>query len=417
MQVVYERCCGLDVHKKSIVACLLVWQPQAGWDKQIRTFGTMTQDILALADWLEAAGCSHVAMESTGVYWKPIYNLLEGRFELLVVNAQHMPRKTGHKTDVQDAEWIADLLRHGLLKPSFIPSAAEREWRDLTRYRTTLVRERAQVINRLQKVLEDANIKLAAVVSDILGVSARAMLDALLAGQTDPEVLAELAHGRLQSKREQLERALEGRVKPHHRFLLVEQLSQIDYLEQAIDRVSAEIAQRLEPFDTHLQRLDTIPGVGRRTAEILLAEIGTDLSRFPSAKHLASWAGMCPGNNESAGKRKSGKTRKGSPWLRQALVEAAHGAARSKKTYLAARYHRLVRKGRNKAFMAVGHDILVIAYYVLSRDEDYHDLGPNYYDERDRQAVQRKLTRRLEQLGYEVTLKPKAQAVRETFSG
>jgi len=399
MEVVYPRCCGLDVHKKMVVACLLVVGADGRLHKEIRTFSTMSADLLALADWLTAHGCTHVALESTGVYWKPIYNLLDGLFEMLVVNAQHLKAVPGRKTDVRDAEWIADLLRHGLLRGSFIPPTPQRELRDLTRHRTTMVQERARAVNRLQKVLEDANLKLAAVVTDIMGVSARAMVEAILAGETDPTVLADLAQGKLRAKVRQLEQALAGHVKPHHRFLLAELLAHIDYLDEAIARVGDEIARRLEPAAEDIELLDTIPGVNQRTAEIMLAEVGQDLGRFPSAGHLASWAGMCPGNYESAGKRKRGTTRKGSPWLRQALIEAAHGAARSKQTYLGAQYRRLVaRLGKKKAIVAVAHSILVIAYHVLTRREPYRDLGPNYFDEHQRERVEERLVRRLKRL-------------------
>ncbi len=411
MEVVHARCCGLDVHKKTVVACLVTPATQGEPHKETRTFGTMSADLLALSDWLRAAGCTHVAMESTGVYWKPIYNLLEGQFELLVVNAQHLPRRSGRKTDVRDAEWIADLLRHGLLRASFIPSAFQRQLRDLTRYRTTLMEERTRTINRIQKTLEDANLKLAAVATNVVGVSARAMLEALLKGETDPAVLADLAQGRMRVKRAQLEQALQGHLKAHHRFLIAEHLSHLDYLNEAVARVSAEIAEQLRPFEAELELLDTIPGINRRLAEVLLAEVGTHLDRFPTARHLASWAGMCPGNNESAGKRKSGRTRKGSRWLRTALVEAAHGAAHTKDKYLSAQYRRLAaRRGKKKALVAVGHSILVIMYHMLTRKEPYHDLGANYLDERDRQAVQRRAVRRLERLGYRVTLEPIVQA-------
>jgi transposase len=417
MQIMYECCCGLDVHKKRIVACL--WRDNAAGQRQqeVRTFGTMTQDLLALADWLQAAGCTHVAMESTGVYWKPVFNLLEGLFEVLVVNAQPIKAVPGRKTDVKDAEWIADLLQHGLLRASFIPPAAQRELRDLTRHRSSLVAERARIVNRLQKVLEDTNIKLAAVVSDIAGVSARAMLEALLAGERDAAVLAQLAKGRLRAKREFREQALAGRLRPHHAFLLTEHLSHIDSLDEAIARLSMQIGERLAPAEDEIALLDTIPGVSRRAAEVLLAEIGRDMSRFPSAKHLAPWAGICPGNYESAGKRKSGKTRKGSRWLRQLLIEAAHGAAPSKQTYLGALYGRLAaRRGTKKALVAVGHTILVIAYHVLTRKEPDRDLGTNDFDLRDRQAVQRRLVRRLEQLGYQVSLQPASTALVQEFS-
>ncbi len=409
MEIVHERCCGLDVHKKTVVACLLVPDKQGKVQKTIRTFGTVTADLLGLADWLLQAGCTHIAMESTGVYWKPIYNVLEGQLEVLVVNAQHLKGITGRKTDVRDAEWIADLLRHGLVRGSFIPSAQQREWRELTRYRASLVQERARIANRLQKVLEETNIKLASVATDILGASARAMLEALLEGETDSTVLAGLARGRLREKQDQLQQALQGKLKSHHVFLLSEHLAHIDYLDEAIARVSQQIEERLRPFEQDILRLDSIPGISRRTAEVLLAEIGPDLSRFPSAKHLASWAGMCPGNHESAGKRLSGKTRKGSPWLRQALIEAAHGAARTKHSYLGEQYRRLARrKGSKKAFVAVGHSLLVIAYHLLTRQQVYHELGANYFDERQRQSVEHHLVARLRRLGYQVTLTPAA---------
>jgi transposase len=407
MQIVHACCCGLDVHKKSVVACLMSFDAKGRRRKEVRTFGTMTQDLLALSDWLTAAGCTHVAMESTGVYWKPVYNLLEGLFDLLVVNAQHIKRVPGRKTDVQDAEWIADLLQHGLLRGSFVPPTAQRQLRDLTRHRSTLVAERARIVNRLQKVLEDANIKLAAVASDITGVSARMMLQALLEGERDSTVLAQLARGRMRAKRDLLEQALCGRMRPHHAFMLTEHLSHLEYLDESIGRFTDEVNERLSDAAEQIRLLDTIPGLSRRAAEVILAEIGTDMSRFPSAKHLASWAGICPGNYESAGKRKSGKTRKGSRWLRQLLIEAAHGAAHTKQTYLGALYRRLAaRRGTKKALVAVGHAILVITYHVLTRREPYQDLGANYFDERDRQAVERRLVRRLEQLGYEVRLKP-----------
>jgi transposase len=407
MEVLYPRCCGLDIHKKTVVACLITAEAGQQPVKVIRTFRTMTVDLLALADWLHTAACTHVAMESTGVYWRPIYNLLEGLCELLVVNAQHIKAVPGRKTDIKDAEWIAELLRHGLLRGSFIPAKAQRQLRELTRYRTTLVQDRARVINRLQAVLEDANIKLAAVVTDIRGVSARAMLEALIAGQRDVDALAELARGRLRAKRDQLAEALQGYFTSHHSFLVTEYLSQIDYFDEAIDRVSALIGQHLEAEQEAIALLDTIPGVSQRTAEILLAEIGTDMTRFPSAKHLASWAGMCPGHHESAGKHLSGKTRKGSRWLRQVLVEAAHVAAKTKQTYLAAQYQRIAaRRGKKRALMALGHTILIIVYSLLTRKEPYQDLGTAYFDKLEQHRVQQRLVHRLERLGYQVSLQP-----------
>lgn len=412
MKVVYERCCGLDVHKKNVVACLITPGKRTKPQKQIRTFSTMTAELLEMSDWLRAAGCTHVAMESTGVYWKPVYNLLEGQFEVLLVNAHHLKQVPGRKTDVRDAEWIADLLKHGLLRGSFIPPVEQRALRELVRYRSTIVSERARTVQRLQKVLEEANIKLGSVASDITGVSARAMLEGLLADEeVDVSALANLAKGHLRSKRQELEAALTGLIQVHHRFMIAEHLSHIDYLEEAIARVSGEIAEQLRPYEQEIALLDTIPGVNRRIAEVLLAEVGADMSRFPTAGHLASWAGMCPGNNESAGKRRSGKTRKGSRWLRSALAEAAHGASRTKGTYLSAQYRRLAgRRGKKKAIVAVGHSILVIAHHVLERKESYQDLGGNYFDEREQQAVERRLVRRLEKLGYQVKLEPLATA-------
>jgi transposase len=410
MHVLYERCCGLDVHKKSVVACLIT-----PTHKQIRTFGTMTGDILKMADWLHSEGCTAVAMESTGVFWKPIYNLLEGceQFELLVVNAQHIKAVPGRKTDVKDSEWIADLLQHGLLRASFIPDVEQRDLRELTRYRTTLVRERADTINRLHKVLEDANIKLAAVATDIVGVSARQMLEALLAGESDPAQLADLAKGRLREKSDALLAALSGRVRSVHRFMIAEQLGHIDHLDASIERVSQQIEEKSRPFvsEGEMELLDSVPGISERAAQVLIAEVGTDMSRFPSAAHLASWTGLCPGNNQSGGKRGSGQTRKGSPWLRQALMEAAHGAVRTRGSYFGAQYHRLRgRRGSKRAMVAVAHSILVVVYYLLSRHVSYQELGGNYFDERERQMVEKRAVRRLEKLGYQVQLVPIQQA-------
>jgi transposase len=409
MEVLYERCCGLDVHKQTVVACAIV--PGSGRQphKEVRTFGTMTADLLQLADWLSAFGVTHVAMESTGVYWKPIWNLLEGQVELLLVNARHVKQVPGRKTDVKDCEWLADLLRHGLLRASFVPDRPQRELRELTRYRTSLVRERASEINRIQKTLEGANIKLGDVATDVVGRSGRQIMLALVAGKVEAAELADLARGKLRAKLPQLERALTGQFGPHQRFLLAQQLAHLEGLEELIERLDAEVEERLRPFQEALDRLDSIPGVGRRTAEILIAEIGVDMSRFPTAAHLASWAGMCPGNHESAGKRKSGKTRKGSVWLRAALIETAHASGRTRGTYLGALYHRLLtRRGKKKAVVAVGHAILVIAYYLLSRGAEYTDLGPHHFDERDQQRVTRRLVHRLEALGYSVQLERSA---------
>ena len=411
VEVLYERCCGLDVHQKTVVACLITPGRGGQPHKEIRTFGTMTADLLELADWLRAAACTQVAMEATGVYWQPIWNLLEEEFTLLLVNARHIKAVPGRKTDVKDCEWLADLLRHGLVRASFVPARPQRELRELTRYRTALVRERTAEVNRLHKTLERANLKLGAVASKVLGLSGRQIVTALLAGTTDPAALAELAQGKLRAKRPQLERALVGTPGEHQRFLLAQQLAHIDFLDETLGEVSAEIAERLRPFDAALERLDAIPGVGRATAEVLLAEIGPDMSRFPSAAHLAAWAGMCPGNYESAGKRQKGKTRKGSKWLRAALLEAGQAAARTKETYLAAQYHRLVpRLGKKKAAVAVGHSILRSVYYLLQRGTTYQELGGSYFDARNREHLERRLVRRLEKLGFAVTLTPNHSA-------
>jgi len=411
MDVLYARCAGIDVHKKMVVACLITPDATGTPTKETRTYGTMTADLLEMMDWLVDAGCTHVAMESTGVFWKPLYNLMEGALEILVVNAAHMKNVPGRKTDVKDAEWIADLLRLGLLQASFIPDRPQRELRELTRYRTSLLQERSAEVNRLQKTLEGANIKLSSVATDIMGKSGRDMLAALVAGRTDAAALAQLARGKLREKLPQLEKALRGQFAAHQRFLVAQQLAHIDGLDEIIERVSAEIGERVRPFEREIAQVDTVTGIGRRTAEVLVAEVGTDLARFRTHRHLASWAGLCPGNNESAGKHKGGKTRKGSPWLRAALVEAAKAAGRSKKTYLGAQYRRIAaRRGAKRAAVAVAHSILVIVYHILTKHEPYHDLGVTYFDERDRQAVERRLVKRLQALGYEVSLRPQVPA-------
>lgn len=406
MDVLYERCAGLDVHRDTVVASLIA--PEG---RELRTFGTMTEDLLALADWLTERRVSHVAMESTGVYWKPIYNLLEGTgLTLLVVNARHIKAVPGRKTDVRDAEWIADLLRHGLLRGSFIPDRPQRELREIVRYRRRLIEERSREAERLHKTLEGANIKLGAVASDILGVSGRAMLDALVAGSdVDPEALAAMARGKLRDKHARLVAALRGLIGPHQRGLLAVQLRHIDFLDAEIAALSAEIEERMRPFGPAIELADGIPGIGRRSAEAILAEIGLDMGRFPSDRHLASWARMCPGTDESAGKRGSGATGRGNIWLHSALVEAAHAAARTKGTYLAAQYRRIAaRRGARRAAVAVGHTILVALYHMLRDGVVYEDLGANWFDERDRQATVRRSVRRLEGLGYRVTLETAA---------
>jgi transposase len=407
MRVVHERCAGLDVHKKTVVACVLT--PEG---REVQTFSTMTEDLLSLSDWLQQEGCRAVAMESTGVYWKPVYNLLEAAdFESMVVNAQHIKAVPGRKTDVIDAEWIADLLRHGLLRASFIPDRGQRELRELVRYRRSLVQERTREANRLQKVLEGANLKLGVVASDVLGRSGRDMLSAISQGIDDPAELAQLARGTLKRKTDQLQKALRGLVGPHQRFLLQEQLSHLEEIEARIRRLNAEIEGRLAPFVSILERLETIPGVGRRVAEDLLAEIGTDMSRFPTHRHLASWAKICPGNRRSGGKLKPEHIGGGNRWLRSNLVEAAWAAARSKETFLASQYHRLARRiGAKRAAIAVAHSILVIAYHVIKDDQPYQELGATFHDQRSATTVAHQLTRRLEALGYEVQLQRKEAA-------
>jgi transposase len=409
MQVLHERCCGLDIHKRLIVACAITPGSGGRPQRELRSFGTMTADIVQLGDWLAERGISQVVMESTGNYWRPIWNLLEGQCTLVLANARAIKQVPGRKTDVKDAEWLADLLRHGLVRGSFVPDRPQRELRELIRYRTSLIHERSAEINRLQKTLEGANLQLGAVVSDVTGASARAILAALLAGEETPATLAELAKGALRQKLPQLQQALAGRVGPHQRFLLPVQLAHLDGLEALIEQVSAEIEARLHPLVDEVRRLDAIPGVGRATAEALLAEVGPDWTRFPSSGQITAWAGLAPGQDESAGKRRSGRTRKGNRTLRSILVEAANAAARKRSSYLAAQFRRIAaRRGKKKAAVAVAHSILVIAYHLLTRGTEYEDLGPNYYDERDRSRVERRLTHRLEQLGYRVTLEPKA---------
>lgn len=409
MERILERCCALDVHKNQVTACVHV-PDQAGKRSELRAqFSTMTAELLALRDWLQGLGVTHVAMEATGVYWKPVYYLLEDDFELMLVNAQHVKNVPGRKTDVQDAQWLCQLLEHGLVRASFVPPKPFRELRDLTRYRKSLTWERSREANRLQKQLEDANIKLASVATRVLGASGRAMLAELCEGNNDPEALAALAKGKLRRKLPALRQALEGRFSAHHALLVSHLLAHVDYLDETIGSLSREIEERLRPFEHELELLETIPGVGRITAEVMLAELGPDMSRFPSDRHAASWAAICPGHDESAGKRRSGKTRKGNRWLRTALIEAANSAAgRTRGTYLNAQYLRLKsRRGHAKAIVAVGHSILVSAYHVLERDQTYEELGGDYFISRvDTEHLTRRLVRQLERLGQTVTLTP-----------
>ena len=408
MQVLHARCCGLDVHKKTVVACVLLTREDGTVQRQLRTFSTMTAELLVLADWLRGWAVTHVAMESTGVYWWPVFNILEDESRTIVlVNPQHMKAVPGRKTDLKDSEWLADLLRHGLVKASFIPPAPIRDLRELTRYRKSLVQERATAANRLHKVLESANIKLAAVASDVLGVSGRDMLTALIHGEGDPETLAALARGRLREKLPALRQALNGRVKPHHQVLITQILAHIDFLDASIAQLQGEIEQGLAPLTDAVTLLRTIPGVGATAAAVIVAEIGTDMSRFVSAKHLASWAGLCPGNRQSGGRRLSGKPTNGDPWLRAVLGEVAWVIARAPGTYLHEHYQRIARRrGRNRAAVAVAHSVLVIAYHVLREKKPFADLGSDYFDQIDAARIQRHHVRRLEQLGYKVDLTP-----------
>jgi len=448
MQMLYDRCCGIDVHKKMIVACLLLVTAQ-GVQKEIQMFSTMISDLFRLRDWLQAQHCQAVAMESTGVYWKSIWNVLEEEgMELLLCNAQHIKAVPGRKTDVKDAQWIAELLQHGLLRASFVPPRPQRELRDLTRYRSSVAADRARLINRLQKTLEDTNIKLASVATDITGKSARAILEAMLVGEQDPEVLADLAHKRMQGKRELLIQALQGTLSEHHRFLLQSQLRQLDFFDQQIRELDQEIARRLGlPMDPDspptpdpgdklptneesaslpenrscesqpsrpsrplssaqaMEILDQVPGINVRVGAIIGAELGLCMDRFPDEAHLSSWVGVCPAAKISANKRLSTKTGKGNRWLRQALIEAANAAARSKETFLSAYYQRLrKRMGHKKALVALAHRILIIIYHLLKEQQAYRELGPEHLDEKAAEIAKRRALRTLEHLGYDVTL-------------
>lgn len=443
MEITYSCCAGIDVHKKLVVVSCLGSTENGKLTKETRSFGTTTQELLLLSSWLSSLGITHVAMESTGEYWKPIYNILESSFELMIVNAQHIKNVPGRKTDVKDAEWIAELLRHGLLTGSFIPPLPQRDLRDLTRQRTNLVRERASVVNRVQKVLEWANLKLACVVTDITGVSARRILQALVEGENNAHLLASYAKGSLARKQIQLEQALQGQVRDHHRFLIAQHLTHLDFLEEQIAVFDRQIAQLIdtqsacEPgcdpspcccevnplgehhcstpplsWQTAVTLLDSIPAVARQTAELLIAEIGCDMSRFKSAAHLAKWAKLCPGNYESAGQRKGGKTGQSNTWLRSALVQAANAAVRCKNSYLSAVYRRLVaRRGHRKAIVAVAHRILIALYHMLNMLEHYRDIVDYYIEKRQQDRLLQRLCHRATQLGYHLALTPIPQPI------
>lgn len=409
MQVVYVRCAGLDVHKKTVSACVSVCETGGAKRQQTRVFGTFTQDLLKLADWLKEWGVTHVAMEATSVYWRPVWAMLEGQFEQMLVNPQHIKAVPGRKTDTKDCEWIADLLQHGLLKGSFVPPTPIQDLRDLTRYRAELRQSQNRVANRIQKLLEQANLKLSSVVSNTLGVSGRHMLEAIIAGHDDAQQLAQLARGRLKEKIPQLKQALEGRVREHHRFLLAEYLDEWDALGDRIRRIEAEIDTRIGPFESAVTLWQTLPGVDRVTGCNLVAEIGVDMKQFPTAQHLASWAALCPGNHESAGKRKSGKTRDGNKWLRRSLCQAAWAATRTKDCYLSAQFKRLAaRRGKKRALMAVAHSMLIIGYHVLNTGQGYRELGGNYLEQINKEQLQRYFVKRLQRLGLQVTLEPVA---------
>jgi transposase len=428
MRLIHQACAGLDGHKRTVVACRRRLTEQGVIEREVQTFGTMTAQLLQMVDWLLAWGVTQVAMESTGEYWKPVYNLLEGNVSVVLVNAQHGKHVPGRKTDVQDAEWLGELLSYGLLKPSFIPAKPQRDLRDLTRYRTTLVEERTRLVNRVQKLLESANIKLASVASDVLGVSGRRMLEALVAGQGDPATLAELAKGRLRSKLAELRQALTGLVDEHHRYLLAHQLGHIDFLDEQIDDLAQEIGRRLDqmsqpvpppaptagsdpeppgPADAALTLLDTAPGVDKKVAQAVLAEMGINPHQFPSADHFAAWAGVTPGNHQSGGKRYSGRIREGNRALRTTLLQAAWAAVRSKGTYLSALYHRLTaRRGKKRAIIAVARHLAISFYHMLDRQQPYHELGTDYLDQRTKGVKVDRLLRLLHKLGYAAIIEP-----------
>ena len=406
METIHPHVCGLDVHKDSVFACVRHAEPGGTARQEVRAVGTSTRQLLELSDWLAAQGVTQVAMESTGVYWKPIWNVLEDRFTVILVNAHHIKQVPGRKTDVKDCQWIAQLLQCGLLRASFVPERPLRELRDLTRQRTQLIGEKARVANRVQKTLEDANIKLGSVASDVLGVSGRQMIQALIDGRQTPEQMAELARRRLREKIPELREALRGKVSSHHRFMLRQLMEHLRHLEGQIETFDVQIEQVLRPFEkTAVQTLDQIPGIDVRAAQNIIAEIGTDMSRFPSDGHLCAWAGICPGNRNSAGKRKSGKMTEGNRWLKSTLTQCAWAASRAKGTYLQAQYRRLAgRRGKKKAVMAVAHSQLIAAYHMLREGTAYNDLGANHFATLDKTRPARHLVKQLEKLGFRVTL-------------
>jgi transposase len=406
MDLLHPLCAGLDVHKDTVVACLRRLL-KGRVKREVRTFGTTTAELLALSEWLASSGCRHVAMEATGVYWKPVWHILsDGDFELVLANARHVKNVPGRKSDVSDAAWLADLLAHGLIRASFVPDGATQELRGLLRTRKQLVRERTSHVQRLQKTLEDANIKLDSAISDVLGRSARAMIEALIAGETDPDNLAALADRRVKASRAELREALRGRVTEYHRFLLQLHLRQIDGLNVAIADIDREVDKRIEPFRPAVELLSTIPGVSQLSAQVITAEIGIDMSRFPTAGHLLSWAGLCPRNDESAGKRRSTRMRKGAPWLKPTLIQSAWSAKNKKESYLRAQFYRLrARRGDKKAAGAVAASILTAAYHMLTNGVCYQDLGPAHF-ERSKAAQTKRLVKRLHNLGYAVEITP-----------
>ncbi|EDM79883.1 transposase [Plesiocystis pacifica SIR-1] len=410
MEVLHPRCTGLDVHKDSVVACVRLAH-DGEVTRHVETFKTTTRELQRLRDWIQSHGCSHVIMEATGVYWKPVWHVLDGHFELTLANALHVKAVPGRKTDINDATWLADLLAHGLVRASFVPESWIQHLRSLTRTRKQFVHEKTRHIQRLQKVLQDANIKLTSVLSDVMGKSGRAILEALIKGKTDPEELAGLASTRLRASRQEVIEALRGHFDPSHRFLLELHYRQVQAIEKAIEKIDAELGNAKEPFREAVELLTTIPGVSTTIAEVIVSELGTDMTRFPSVKHLLSWAGMCPRNDESAGKRRSTRVRMGAPWLKTQLVQAAWCATRAKRTYLRAQFLRLKsRRGPKKAVMAVAASILTAVYYMLREGAPYRDLGPDYFDRLDRNKLLKRLVRKLENLGYEVDLTQVATA-------